>query len=58
MRIFEIEIMDAIEKMRKELVELVLIKGMKDPEVIILSQKLDKLIVSYYRLQGESQACG
>ena len=42
-------IVQSIEALREKLVEQGTIKGLQDPEVIRLSQKLDKLINAYYR---------
>ncbi|MDD3269322.1 MAG: aspartyl-phosphate phosphatase Spo0E family protein [Syntrophomonadaceae bacterium] len=44
-------IIQSIEELRKELNELGTIKGLHDPEVIRLSQKLDEIINTYYRLR-------
>jgi hypothetical protein len=42
-------IVQIIEDLREELVELGISRGLQDPEVIRLSQKLDKYINMYYR---------
>ena len=47
-------IFQSIEDLRKELVEQIATKGSQDPEIIRLSQKLDELIIAYYR-QGKDQ---
>ena len=39
----------AIEVLRRELLELGKLKPLTDPEVVELSQKLDKLLNLYYR---------
>jgi hypothetical protein len=44
-------IVQIIEKLRNELVELGTIRGLQDPEVIRLSQKLDEYINDYYYLR-------
>ena len=43
-----------IEKLRLELVELGMKKGLQDPLVIEKSQMLDELINQYYRLSTKS----
>jgi hypothetical protein len=45
------DIIHRIEKMREELLKIGNSKGFQDHEVIHLSQKLDKLINAYYRLE-------
>lgn len=45
-----------IEEVREELIELVMAKGLQDPQVIAASEKIDKLIAEYYRLiQGNQK---
>jgi len=50
-------IVQSIEELRKQLVELGTIKGLQDPEVIRLSQKLDKVINAYYRRTRRTIYC-
>jgi len=47
------EIVERIEKLRKELVELGMKKGFQDPQVFKKSQMLDELINQYYRFMHE-----
>ncbi len=44
--------MGKIEDLRSELIKLIEEKGILDKETILLSQKLDRLIVSYYKLNN------
>lgn len=44
------DILQSIEKLRAQLIEVGLIKGLQDPQVIEISQKLDVLINIYYGL--------
>lgn len=46
----EMNIIHRIEELRLELNALGAEKGLKDPQVIKLSQRLDKLINEYYKL--------
>lgn len=43
------ELSQEIEQLREKLVELAILKGINDPEVIKLSQELDELIVEYQK---------
>lgn len=47
------DIIQRIEKLRRELVEQGQKKGLQDPYVIELSQRLDKLINVYYRYESK-----
>jgi len=47
------KIVQMIEELRKELIEQGTSKGLQDPEVIRLSQKLDEFINTYYRAEDE-----
>lgn len=46
------DITDEIEQLRLQLNEIGEKKGLQDPEVFKLSQRLDELIVQYYRSQN------
>ncbi|HWP98690.1 MAG TPA: aspartyl-phosphate phosphatase Spo0E family protein [Syntrophomonadaceae bacterium] len=45
-------VVQRIEDLRNELHKLVIDKGFQDPQVIGLSQKLDRLINAYYKLES------
>lgn len=45
------DILNKIEELRSDLNKLGAEKGLQDLEVIKLSQKLDKLISAYYKLE-------
>lgn len=47
------DIIQRIEKLRRELVEQGQQKGLQDPNVIELSQRLDKLINVYYKYESK-----
>lgn len=47
------DIIQRIEKLRRELVEQGQKKGLQDPNVIELSQRLDKLINVYYKYESK-----
>lgn len=47
------DIIQRIEKLRWELVEQGQKKGLQDPNVIELSQRLDKLINAYYKYESK-----
>lgn len=44
--------MGKIEDLRSELIKLIEEKGILDKETILLSQQLDRLIVSYHKLNN------
>ncbi len=44
------EILEKMEKLRKELEELALAKGIEDREVLALSRMLDVLLNRYYEI--------
>lgn len=46
------DIVKNIEKLRKQLNKMGNEKGFRDPGVIKLSQKLDKLINTYYKMES------
>lgn len=42
-----------IEELREELIKNGMDKGFQDPQVIMISEKLDDLINQYYRITSE-----
>lgn len=42
-------LLESIEALRKSMIELGMEKGLRDPEVIALSEELDALINKYYK---------
>lgn len=55
----EIRLLRHISALKKRLVEQVDMKGtFLDPDVIDLSQRLDKLIVRFQQIRSGNQSCG
>ncbi len=50
------ELLTTIEYRRKALIELGLINGLNDPDIIKLSQELDQLIYEYQELSTYSKS--